>query len=159
MKIALVSVVKGFALKKAVISHIEQREDLDILDLGVHRTETFAKYNEIARLAAAALQRGDVDRAILFCGTGMGMAIAANKFRGVRAACCESVFAAEMSRRVNNANALTLGEGILAPDMACRMVDAWLDTKFQDAPAPQDILDFWQEAVTDLDRLGSECAL
>ena len=157
MKLAIVSVVKGFRLKQSIVEHLEKKSGIELADLGVHSTGKFAKYNEVARLAARALQHGEADRAILICGTGMGMSIAANKFRAVRAACCESVCAAEMSRRVNDSNALTLGETIVAAELACRMVDAWLETEFQDAPAvPEGIRDFWKEAVDDLDRLGSE---
>lgn len=80
--------------------------------------------------ACKAMQAGAASRAILFCGTGMGMSIVANRFQGVTAAVVESVYAARMCRAVNNANVLCLGQMIWGSDMARLAVDAFLDTQF-----------------------------
>ena len=84
-------------------------------------------YGEEAR---KALQRGEAKRAFLFCGTGMGMSLIANRFKGVRAAAVESVFAAKMCRTINDANVLCMGQMIWGDMMAVAAADAFLDTKF-----------------------------
>lgn len=87
-------------------------------------------YYEVAEKAAREISAGNADGAVLFCGTGAGMAIVANKICGVRAVCVESVFAAKKAKAINDANAITMGAMIIGEAMACEMVDAWLDTKF-----------------------------
>lgn len=87
-------------------------------------------YYEVAEKAAREISAGKADGAVLFCGTGAGMAIVANKICGVRAVCVESVFAAKKAKTINDANAITMGAMIIGEAMACEMVDAWLDTKF-----------------------------
>ncbi len=72
------------------------------------------------------------EKALLFCGTGAGMAMAANKCRGAFAVVCESVYTARMARVINNANVLAMGAWVIAPEMAIMMVDTWLDTSFHE---------------------------
>ena len=76
------------------------------------------------------VQSGEVDRGILICGTGMGMSMVANKHKGIRAACCESTYAVESCRRINNANVLCMGAFILGPQLACDMAERFVMTPF-----------------------------
>ena len=100
---------------------------VDVVDMDSY-AET--PYYEVAEKAAREISAGNADGAVLFCGTGAGMAIVANKICGVRAVCVESVFAAKKAKAINDANAITMGAMIVGEAMACEMVDAWLDTKF-----------------------------
>lgn len=146
MKIAIGSAVKGFQLKKIIKDHLESHYDAEIIDVGVHSDEKFVKHLLIVEEMARLLQCGKADKAIMICGTGMGMAIVANKYKGINAACCESVHTAKMSRVINNSNVLTMGEDVVGPGMACTMVDIWLKTDFQDAPVDNWLKDYWMEA-------------
>ena len=126
MKLAIGADPFAYGLKKAVAQHLKNRgvEDLDM--------DSYAEtpYYEVAEKAAREISAGNADGAVLFCGTGAGMAIVANKICGVRAVCVESVFAAKKAKAINDANAITMGAMIVGEAMACEMVDAWLDTKF-----------------------------
>ena len=113
-------------MKKAVAQHLENR-GVEVVDMDSY-AET--PYYEVAEKAAREISAGNADGAVLFCGTGAGMAIVANKICGVRAVCVESVFAAKKAKAINDANAITMGAMIVGEAMACEMVDAWLDTKF-----------------------------
>ncbi|MBN2205988.1 MAG: ribose 5-phosphate isomerase B [Candidatus Aminicenantes bacterium] len=131
MRIILASDHAGYGLKTEIASFLSGR-GFDVVDAGCGPGES-VDYVDYAAKAAAALVRGDRDRdrAILFCGTGMGMALAANKFKGVRATPCWTVFTAEMSRKHNDANCLTLGGRVLTPAEAEAIVAVWLETSFE----------------------------
>jgi ribose 5-phosphate isomerase B len=88
-------------------------------------------YPDVAWLVAESVSRGEVDRGILICGTGLGMCIAANKVAGVRAAPCHDDLTAEMSRRHNDLNVLCLSADLLGEKLIDRMVQIWLDTPFE----------------------------
>jgi len=92
--------------------------------------------------------------AINCCGSGTGAAIGADKFKGVLACACESVKTAELIRKVNGANCLCMGEDIVSEELGCQMADAFINAKFQDAPVPQAILDFWKEAGDEMIARG-----
>ncbi len=126
MKLAIGADPFAYGLKKAVAQHLENR-GVEVMDMDSY-TET--PYYEVAEKAAREISAGSADGAVLFCGTGAGMAIVANKICGVRAVCVESVFAAKKAKAINDANAITMGAMIIGEAMACEMVDAWLDTKF-----------------------------
>ena len=126
MKLAIGADPFAYVLKKAVAQHLENR-GVEVVDMDSY-AET--PYYEVAEKAAREISAGNVDGAVLFCGTGAGMAIVANKICGVRAVCVESVFAAKKAKAINDANAITMGAMIVGEAMACEMVDAWLDTKF-----------------------------
>ena len=113
-------------LKNAVVKHLEER--------GFANKEK--PYFESAVDVCRALQRGEAKRAFLFCGTGMGMSMIANRFKGVRAAVVESVFAAKMCRSINDANVLCMGQMIWGDMMANAAADAFLDTKFTETLEP-----------------------
>ncbi|MDR1519597.1 MAG: RpiB/LacA/LacB family sugar-phosphate isomerase [Planctomycetota bacterium] len=129
MKIAVGSDKSGFVLKSPLLEHVRGKgHEAD--DHGTHQIEKPAPFTRTATSVAKAVASGAADRGILICGTGMGMAITANKTRGAYAAVTESVYAAKMCRWINNANILCLGAFILGETMAKEMVDAFLTTEF-----------------------------
>ncbi len=117
------------ALKNAVVKHLEER-GFTVVDYGATEADKEKPYFKSAVETCTAFRNGEAPRAILFCGTGMGMAMIANRFEGVRAAVVESVFAARMCRAINDANVLCLGQMIWGETMANAAVDAFLDTAF-----------------------------
>jgi ribose 5-phosphate isomerase B len=128
MKIALGADHAGYALKEAVKRHLLDGGH-DIEDAGTHEP-TRMDYPVPAARVAEAVAKGQCDRGILVCGTGIGMAIAANRVRGVRAANGTSDYHVEMARRHNDANVLTLGGRVVAELLALRFVDIFLSTPF-----------------------------
>lgn len=158
MRIVVGSVVKGFALKSAVKQHLEQQGH-EVIDVGCADTSVFVKFPSVAERAAKVLQDGRADLGILCCGSGTGMALAAGKFRGICAIAAESVLAAEFGRKVNDANVLCMGESLVAPDTACRMVEVFLSTQFGDAPGvPEPVRAFWAEARDEIAARGPEAS-
>ena len=129
MRIAIGSDKSGFSLKESVKAYLVEHGYI-IEDLGLTDPEGFKAFYEVAPCVARKVQSGEVDKGLLFCGTGMGMAIAANKFKGVYAAAVESSYSARMCAVINRANILTMGGWIIAPQMAVEMVEKWLNTGF-----------------------------
>ncbi len=129
MKIALGSDKSGFVLKEAVKKHLLDQGH-EVFDLGTQDMEHGVPFFEVAPKAAQKIQTGACERGILCCGTGMGMAIVANKYQGVYAAVAESVYAAKKCRAINNANILTMGGWVIGDIMGIEMVDAFLNTDF-----------------------------
>ena len=128
-KIALGADHGGYELKEAVKQHLQQR-GIPFEDFGCHSTES-VDYPDMAVPPCRAVQQGDCDCALLFCGTGVGISIAANKLHGIRACCCSDVFSARYTRLHNDANALCLGGRGVGVGLACELVDAFLDTPFE----------------------------
>ncbi len=134
MKILIGADKGGFALKEAIAQHLRELE-LEYEDIGTVTLDEPKTFVHIADVAGDAISAGQVQRAILVCGTGMGMSIAANKHKGVYAAVVESQYAAMYARKINDANVLCLGGFIVGPTMACEIVDTFLNTEFvQDFP-------------------------
>lgn len=129
MKIALAADHGGFELKEKIKEHLQQK-GINVLDLGCH-TEESVDYPDYGKACGEAVMRGDAERGIVICGTGIGISIAANKVKGIRCALCTSLFMAEMSRKHNNANMLALGGRILEAGLALDIVDVWLATEFE----------------------------
>lgn len=129
MKIALASDHAGFALKEKIRSYLEQKE-IPHKDFGAYSEEK-SSYVKFGSAALSGMASGECDRAVLVCGTGLGMGILANKFKGIRATPCLDEYSAEMSRSHNNANVLTLGGRILPVDEALHIVDIWLETPYE----------------------------
>jgi ribose 5-phosphate isomerase B len=128
MKIAIASDHAGFHLKNQIKETLESLQ-VEYEDLGPENTNS-VDYPDFARKVAEAVQKGG--RGILCCGTGIGMSIAANKFKGVRAALCNDIYAAQMSREHNDANILIMGGRILTnSDEVQNIVKTWLQTEFQ----------------------------
>jgi ribose 5-phosphate isomerase B len=129
MRIAIGSDHRGFAVKQRLIEVLE-RLSLETVDVGTHGTES-VDYPDVAAIVGGQVSRGEVDRGILICGTGIGMSIAANKLPGVRAATCHDDLTAEMSRRHNDVNVLCLSADMLGEKLIDRMVEIWLKTEFE----------------------------
>jgi ribose 5-phosphate isomerase B len=129
MKLALASDHAGFELKSSIAGYLEGR-GVEFVDFGCGPGES-VDYVDYAARAAESVAAGACDRAILFCGTGIGMALAANKIKGIRAAACWDRFTASVSRRHNDANCLALGGRVLTPEQAVAIVEAWLEAPFE----------------------------
>ena len=119
----------GLSLKLKVKAHLEAR-GFEVMDVGTHAPES-CNYTVYADALCKALTAGEADLGILVCGTGIGMSIAANKHKGIRAACCENTFSARMTRMHNDANVLCFGERVIGYGLACDMVDLFVDTPFE----------------------------
>lgn len=120
---------RGFALKELIISFL-QNAGYSYQDFGCYSTEPM-DYPDIAQKVGEAVASGKFDQGILICNTGIGMCIAANKIRGVRAALCHNVFAAQRARQHNDANVLCLGGEDVDTDSALQIVETFLTTDFE----------------------------
>ena len=119
----------GFVLMQAVKKHLDTL-GLPYRDFGTWSGDS-CDYPDYAAPAARAVASGECDRGILICGTGIGIAIAANKIRGIRAATCSDCFSAEATRRHNDANMLAMGARVLGEGLALKIVDIFLTTPFE----------------------------
>jgi len=128
MKIVVAADPFALTLKDALIAHLKEKGHT-VTDVGATQAKEIPYYDS-APVACKMLQDGSVERAVLLCGTGMGMSIVANRFKGVVASVVESIFAAKMCRAINNANALCFGAMIWGDWMAKEAVDVFLETKF-----------------------------
>ena len=128
LKIAIGSDHRGYAIKEAMKTTLE-RFEASVSDMGAYSDES-VDYPEFAQKVAKSVSECGSDRGILICGSGIGMAITANKFPGVRAALCHNVHTAKMSRMHNDANVLVLGE-IVGLEQAQEMLTAWMETPFE----------------------------
>lgn len=126
--IAIGSDHAGFELKQAVKAHLEERE-IEYEDFGCFSDES-ADYAVYAEKVGRAVVGGKFEKGLLFCGTGVGISIAANKVKGIRACCCSDRFSAEATRLHNDANVLCLGGRVVSDRKAIELVDLFLDTKF-----------------------------
>ncbi len=129
MRIAIASDHRGYHLKEQIIAMLRSKGH-EVEDDGTTGSES-VDYPDFAALVAKKVSQGSVERGILICGTGIGMAIAANKFPGVRAAPCSDEVTAEISRRHNNLNVLCLSADMLSPRTVERMVEVWVTTPFE----------------------------
>lgn len=129
MKIALGSDKSGFLLKEAIKQYLKDN-GIPFDDLGTTDLDSPKGYFVVAPLVAGKVQAGEYDRAILICGTGAGMSVVANKYKGVYAVACESVYTAKMARAINNAQILCMGGWIVAPEMGVKMAEAFLTTEW-----------------------------
>jgi len=126
--IALGSDHAGFQLKEALKAWLIE-EGYQVVDYGTHSPDP-VDYPDYAAQVALAVGDQKVERGVLICGTGIGMAITANKVPGVRAALCSDLYTARMSREHNDANVLTLGGRLMGPEMALDILQMWLETDF-----------------------------
>lgn len=128
MKIAIGSDHGGFLLKSEILKHIEDK-GYEVKDFGCYSTDS-VDYPDIGRAVAEAVAKGEYERGIIICGTGIGISIAANKVPGIRAALCGDCFSAKASREHNNANILAMGERVIGVELAKMITDIWLSTDF-----------------------------
>jgi len=129
MKVAVGSDHAGYRFKEE-IKALLQGMGIEYKDCGC-MTEDSCDYPDIAAPVARAVACGEADRGILVCGTGIGMSIAANKIRGIRASLCHDVFSAKMTREHNNSNVLTIGARVIGIGLALEVVKTWLATEYQ----------------------------
>jgi ribose 5-phosphate isomerase B len=148
MKIALGADHAGFELKEQIKRHLQQRQ-IEVQDQGTVSTES-VDYPDFARKVAHQVSEQRADLGILVCGSGIGMAISANKVSGIRAANVSSEYEAQMSREHNNANILALGSRILQPENAFHIVDKWLSTAFAGGRHERRV-----EKITEIEKLES----
>ena len=118
----------AYTLKTVIISHLKEK-GYEVDDFGAKKGEVVL-YPDIAYKVADQIAAGKYERGILLCGTGIGMAICANKVPGVRAAVCHDPYSAERSRKSNNAQIMCLGERVVGVELAKCLVDIWLDSEF-----------------------------
>lgn len=119
----------GFSLKKEIIKHLEEK-GIEYKDFGTY-TEESCDYPVYGEAVGRAVASGECEKGIIICGTGIGISISANKVKGVRAALCGDCFSAEFTRRHNDANVLAMGERVLGPGLALKIVDIFLSTEFE----------------------------
>ncbi|RGY97513.1 RpiB/LacA/LacB family sugar-phosphate isomerase [Clostridium sp. AM58-1XD] len=143
----------GFHLKEAVKAHLIE-SGYEVEDAGTLKEEEPKPYFKVAPVVAEKIQSGEFQRGILICGTGMGMAVVANKYKGVYAAVCESTYAANKCRAINDANVLTMGGWMIGPELGCDMADQFLNTGFTQNLEPwrQEFLKGAREQVYDLEK-------
>ena len=118
----------GYALKLEVMKHLEER-GLEYKDFGCY-SEASVDYPEYGKAVANAVANKECEKGILICGTGIGISIAANKVKGIRAALCTDCFMAEATRLHNDANVLAMGGRVIGAGLALKIVDTFLDTPF-----------------------------
>ena len=129
MKIAIASDLSGFPLKQEITKYL-QEAGYELLDFGIESDDKPQPYFIQAPKVAKAIQNKEAEKGILICGTGQGMAIVANKHKGIYACVVDDIFSAERSKIVNNANVITLGGWITAPVLGVQIVEAWLSMGF-----------------------------
>jgi len=127
--LALGSDHAGLPLKKVIMSHLDER-GIAYKDYGTFSEES-AHYPEYGLKAAKAVASGECDQGIVFCGTGIGIGISANKVKGIRCAICSEPYSAMMSRQHNDANMLSMGARVVGDELAKMIVDVFLDGRFQ----------------------------
>lgn len=129
MKIAIGCDHGGIVLKP-VVEEVLNKNGIEIIDFGCY-DEKSVDYPDYALKVAEAVSKGQADKGIILCGTGIGISIAANKVKGIRAAVCHDLFTAQMCAQHNNANILSMGGRVVDKDLAAKMVQIWLDTPFE----------------------------
>lgn len=130
MKIILGSDHAGFGLKEECLRYLEEISKYTTTDAGVYNTDS-SDYPDIAHKVARAVADGEFPKGILICGSGIGMSITANRYKGVRAALCHNVYTARMCRLHNDANILAMGDRVIGVGLALEMVDTFLETDFE----------------------------
>ena len=129
MKLAIGNDHVAVGLKNDIKAHLEAR-GIEVVDVGAHTAERM-DYPVSGYKAAKLVADGDVDGAVLICGTGVGISMAANKVRGVRACVCSEPYSARLTKQHNNANVLAFGARVVGLDLAKMIVDEWLDAEYE----------------------------
>jgi len=128
MKIALGCDEAGLPLMDVLRDYLN-KQNIAVQDFGVHTTDP-VDYPDVAEAASKAVADGECERAILVCGTGIGMSITANKVPGVRAALCHDTYSAERARKSNDAQVITMGARVIGPELAKKIIEVWLESDF-----------------------------
>lgn len=130
MKVIIDADDAAFGLKKVVVDHLKGK-GIEVVDLDYNSIKPDATYPEVGYNLAKKVRDEHLDRAILICGTGLGMAMIANKVEGVFAGVCHDAYSAERLRASNNAQVLTMGARVVGDELAKTIVDAWLEAEYQ----------------------------
>ena len=133
----------GYGLKQEIIGYLEEK-GIEYKDYGCY-DESPCDYPVFGKKAAQAVVSGECEKGILICGTGIGISIAANKIKGVRAALCHDVFSAKATREHNDANMLAMGARVVGTGLALMIVDTFLNTEFSNAERHQKRIDMLEE--------------
>ena len=139
MRIAVATDHGGFPLKKAVIGAVESTGN-EVVDLGAFNEES-SDYPDFARKAGEAIQKGEADKAVIICGSGIGICIAANKMKGIYAGLCHDVYSAHQSVEHDNINVLCLGGQVVGPALAREIVISFLEASLFSEPRYQRRID------------------
>ena len=135
MKIGIGNDHSALELKKEIIDFLKEKGH-EVVDYGTNTSES-CDYPVYGEIVANAVAGGEVDRGILICGTGLGISLAANKVKGIRAAVCSESFTAKMSREHNDCNILAFGARVVGAELAKMIVDVWVSTEFSGAERHQ----------------------
>ena len=127
--IALASDHAGYALKKELEEHLRSK-GYETKDFGTYSEES-CDYAVYGSRAARSVAKGECEKAVLVCGTGIGMSLAANKVRGIRCVVCSEPFSAKLSRNHNDSNVLALGSRVVGSELAKMILDIWLESEFE----------------------------
>lgn len=128
-KIVIGSDHAGYSLKIKVIDYLKAK-GIEVIDVGTNSTDR-CDYPVYAHKVCEKIQNGEVELGILVCGTGVGMSMAANKHKGIRAACCSDTFSARLTRMHNDANVLCFGERVVGYGLACDLVDNFIEAEYE----------------------------
>jgi ribose 5-phosphate isomerase B len=146
MRLAIGCDEAAYNLKVEIKKHLEKRKDIEVVDFGADAGDVVL-YPDVAYRVADAVAANEFDRAILVCGTGIGMSICANKVPGIRAAVCHDPFSAERARKSNNAQIMCMGERVIGVELAKYLVDIWLESEFAGGGSAPKV-----ERINDLER-------
>ena len=129
MKIAIGNDHAATEMKNEIMQHLKDR-GCEVINVGTDGHES-VDYPDYAKKVCDKVLSGEADLGIAICGTGVGISIACNKVKGIRAVCCSEPFSAKLSRQHNNSNVLCFGARVIGPELAKMIVDEWLDAEFQ----------------------------
>jgi ribose 5-phosphate isomerase B len=132
MRVALAADHAGFKLKRFLLRGLEAKGHC-VLDLGTGSEEPPVDYPDFARKAAEAVLRGEAERAVVVCGSGVGACVAANKFPGIRAGLCHDTFSARQGVEDDDVNLLCLGARVIGGSLAMEIVESWIAARFSNA--------------------------
>lgn len=128
MKVGIVNDHSAVDMKNMVVEYLKEK-GFEVVNYGTDSTES-CHYPVYGEKIGRAVASGEVDRGIAICGTGLGISLAANKVKGIRAALCSEPYTARMSREHNNANVLAFGARVIGIEMAKMIIDEWFDAEF-----------------------------
>lgn len=148
MKLAIGNDHTALDMKKAVLALLEERK-IDVVDVGTNTPESFP-YPVSGYRAAKLVAAGEVDGGILICGTGVGISLAANKVRGIRACVCSDPYTARLSKQHNNSNIIAFGARVIGIETAKMIVEEWLDAEFQGGRHAQRV-----DMITEIEQTGA----
>ncbi len=131
MKLAIGCDKNAVDLKEKIINFLQEEKNITVEDVGVSDSEDDTYYPEVAKRVVDKIRNNDdIEQGILICGTGIGMALTANKFAGIYAAKCHDIYSAERAKKSNDTNVLTMGAQVINYKLAIKLVDIWVESEF-----------------------------